>query len=110
MPSKASENSSQPGERFKGTKQSTWFGRGKLDGWQEMIFFFRFSSSTGFSIWQPKNARTNARRQTCLALKLATLPSSRVTYAHGSSQWCARSFRRLPFDNLTLHAQNVSLS
>jgi hypothetical protein len=32
-------------------------GRGKLDGWQEMIFFFRFSSSTAFSIWQPKNAR-----------------------------------------------------
>ncbi len=31
--------------------------KGKLDGWQEMIFFFRFSSSTAFSIWQPKNAR-----------------------------------------------------
>jgi hypothetical protein len=31
--------------------------RGKFDGWQEMIFFDRFSSSTAFSIWQPKNAR-----------------------------------------------------
>jgi hypothetical protein len=30
---------------------------GKFDGWQEMIFFGRFSSSTAFSIWQPKNAR-----------------------------------------------------
>ena len=29
----------------------------KLDGWQEMIFFFRFSLSSAFSIWQPKNAR-----------------------------------------------------
>jgi transposase-like protein len=31
--------------------------KGKLDGWQEMIFFDRFSSSTTFSSWQPKNAR-----------------------------------------------------
>jgi transposase-like protein len=31
--------------------------KGKFDGWQEMIFFVRFSSSTAFSIWQPKNAR-----------------------------------------------------
>ena len=29
----------------------------KVDGWQEMIFFVKFSSSTAFSIWQPKNAR-----------------------------------------------------
>src|ERR1039458_8842754 len=28
-----------------------------FDGWQEMIFFDRFTSSTAFSIWQPKNAR-----------------------------------------------------
>jgi transposase-like protein len=31
--------------------------KGKFDGWQEMIFFDRFSSSTISSIWQPKNAR-----------------------------------------------------
>jgi hypothetical protein len=32
-------------------------GRGKFDGWQEMILFVRFSSSTASSIWQLKNAR-----------------------------------------------------
>jgi transposase-like protein len=31
--------------------------RGKFDGWLEMIFFVRFSSSTAFSTWQHKNAR-----------------------------------------------------
>jgi transposase-like protein len=31
--------------------------KGQVDGWQEMIFFDRFSSSTAFSIWQPENAR-----------------------------------------------------
>src|ERR1019366_4780985 len=45
-----------------------------------MIFFDRFSSSTAFSIWQPKNAPQTARRQTCLHLKLATLRVGRPSH------------------------------
>src|SRR5664279_2207293 len=43
-----------------------------------MISFVRFSSSTTFSIWQPKERTTDARGHTCLHLKLATLPSKRT--------------------------------
>src|ERR1035438_8612133 len=47
-----------------------------------MIFFFRFSLSTAFSIWQPKERTTDARRQTCLHLKLATLPFVFIVLEH----------------------------
>src|ERR1039458_9198433 len=40
-----------------GSEDEFFDHKGKLDGWPEMIFFDRFSSSTAFSIWQPKNAR-----------------------------------------------------
>ena len=39
-----------------------------------MIFFDRFGSSTALSSWQPKERTLDARQQTCLLLKLATLP------------------------------------
>src|ERR1019366_2021985 len=56
--------------------------RGKLDGWQEMIFFDRFSSSTTFSIWQPERMWV-LHAITCLRLKVATLPG---TEAHGNQE------------------------
>lgn len=43
--------------------------KGRFDRWQEMIFVGRFSASTAFSIRQLKNARTDARQQTCLHLR-----------------------------------------
>src|ERR1019366_9067549 len=38
-----------------------------------MIFFVRFSSSTAFSIWQPKNAQQTLGDKRVCILKLATL-------------------------------------
>ena len=41
--------------------------KGQVDGWQEMIFFGRFSSSTVFSIWQLKSAlQTVADKLVCI--------------------------------------------
>src|ERR1017187_2862799 len=48
-----------------------------FDGWQEMIFFVRFSSSTAFSIWQPKNAQQTLGDKRVCILKLATLRTDR---------------------------------
>src|ERR1039458_6164835 len=59
------------------TRPHTLCGPGKLDGWQEMIFFFRFSSSTAFSIWQPKNARQTLGDKLVCILNLQHYPSIR---------------------------------
>ena len=44
-------------QKIQGYEAVHMIRNGKLDGWQEMIFFDRFSSSTAFLTWQPKNAR-----------------------------------------------------
>ena len=50
--------------------------KGKLDGWQEMIFFDRFSSSTALLTWQPKNARQTLGNNLSAFETCSTTPST----------------------------------
>jgi hypothetical protein len=48
-----------------------------LDGWQEMIFFAKFSLSTAFLAWQPKIARhTLGDKLVCLFETCNTTPAN----------------------------------
>ena len=45
------------GRTIQGYEAVHMIRKGQAHGWREVIFFDRFSSSTAFSSWQPKNAR-----------------------------------------------------
>src|SRR5664279_543964 len=68
-----------------------------------MIFFVRFSSSTAFSIWQPKNAQQTLGDKRVCILKLATLRSKvvqRISERCGVFQFTTHTPRHLRLTDL----------